>query len=131
MTLLPQELRGTKEGTGSLLPSYYVTPLIIELGKITVGMNYIFIMLAEKSLGRGTNRKTLGKSVLTAKGYPSALGSKALNVVLLFLKKAFGDKHRHIYIFYACFFKATVKVFLDIFPDAVAVGTDNHTALNA
>ena len=36
MTLLPQKLGRTKERTGGLFPSYNVTPLIVELGKISV-----------------------------------------------------------------------------------------------
>ena len=94
-------------------------------------MNYILIMLAEKSFRRRTDRKSLGETVLSANCYPSALGSKALNVILLALKKALRNKHWHINVLVSELFKSRVKIVLNILPDSVSVRTDHHTALYA
>jgi hypothetical protein len=50
MSLLPEKFSATKEGTSSLFPSYDATPLVIELGKIAIGTDYISVMLTEESL---------------------------------------------------------------------------------
>ena len=131
MTFLPEEFRCTKERTGCLFPSYNAAPLIVELRKITVCVDNLFIMLTEKSFRCRTDAKTLLKLFLTAYSNPCTFGGKALNMVFFFLQKTFGNKHRHINILVTCFFETAVKVSLNIFPDSISVGADNHTALYA
>ena len=131
VSLLPQELRGTQERTGCLFPSYNVTPLIIKLRKVTVRMNYIFIVIAEKCFRGRTNYKALSELILSTHGNYCALGSKACNVILFLLQKALRDKHRHINVLVTELLEARVKIVLNVLPDSVAVRTDDHTALNA
>ena len=131
VSLLPQELRGAEEGAGGLFPSYDVTPLIIKLRKVAVGMNNTLIVLAEKCLRGRTNYKSLGKSVLPAYGYDRALGRKSRNVILFLLKQGFGNKHWHINVLVSELFKSRVKIVLNILPNSVSVRTDHHTALYA
>ena len=131
VTLLPEELGGAQERTGSFFPSYNAAPLIVELGQVAVCIDDLFIVLAEKCFGCRANGKTLGELFLTADSYPSALGSKALDVVFFLLQKAFGNKHGHVNVLMACFLKASVQVGLNKLPDSVAVGADHHAALYA
>ena len=131
VTLLPKELGGTQERTGGLFPTHDVAPLVVQLGQVTVGLNDIAIVLAEQRLGGGADGQALGQLVLTADRDPSTLGSKALYVILLLLQKGFGDQHGHIYIFVARGLESCIQILLDIFPDRIAVGTDNHAAVHA
>ncbi len=88
-------------------------------------------MLAEKCFGCRPYAKPFGKLFLTAVSDPCNLGSKARNMVLFLLQKAFGDKHGHIDIFVSCFLKASVKVLLNKLPYSIAIWPDNHTTLYA
>ena len=131
MSLLPEELGGAEERTGRLFPTYHVYPLIIKLGKVSVGVDYILEVVAEKCLGSGANHQSFRKSILTADCNHSALGSEARYVILFLLEKALGDKHRHIDIFVSECLESGVKLLLYIFPDSVAVGADDHASLYA
>ena len=94
-------------------------------------MDNLLVVFAEKCFRRRTNAKSLLKLFASAVCYPCNLGSKALNVVLFLLEQAFGDKHRHTNVFVSRFLEHTVKNALNILPDSIAVGSYNHTALNA
>ena len=131
VAFLPEEFRGAKERTGCLFPSYDRAPLVVELGQVAVGVDYLFIMLAEKRFGCGADGEALGELFLTADCYPRTFGSEALDVILFLLEKAFGDKHRHIDILVACLLKAPVHIRLHKLPDCIAVGADYHAALYA
>ena len=88
-------------------------------------------MLTEECLGSRTDTKSVLQLLISAVSYPCDFGSEALNMVLFLLEKAFGDEHRHTNILVACSLEHTVKDSLDILPDSIAVGTDDHTALDA
>ena len=105
VTLLPQELTCTEERTGVLFPSYNRAPLIVELGKVSPGINNVSIVLTEKCFRRRSYAETLCKRLASAHSYPSNLGSKSFNVLLLLVKKRFGYEHRHVYVFVTRFLK--------------------------
>ena len=63
--------------------------------------------------------------------HPCNLRRKSFYMILLFLKKAFRNKYRHIYVLHACFLKSAVQLLLDILPDCIARRLDYHTALYA
>ena len=131
VALLPEELTGSEEGTSGLLPTNDRAPLIVELGKVAVGVDNVSVMLAEESLGSRTNAKLLGELFCAAVSYPCNLGSKARNVILLLLEKRFGNEHRHIYVLVTELLESGVKDSLNILPDSVAVGANDHTSLYA
>ena len=72
-------------------------------------------MFTEKSLGGRAYAKALAELLLTAVSYPCNLRSKSFNVILLLLKKRFGNEHRHIYVFVTKLLEASVKNLLDVF----------------
>ena len=94
-------------------------------------MNDVCVMLTEKSLRRGSDAKSFLKLLAAAVGYPRNLGSEAFNVILFFFKPAFGNVHGHTYILMSCCLEHTVHNVLNVFPNRIAVGSDNHAALNA
>ena len=91
----------------------------------------ILVMLAEERLGGRAHDKALGEMILSADSNYSTFGRKAVDVILLLLEQAFGDKHRHIYVLVSESLESCVEVVLDILPNSVSVGADDHTALNA
>ena len=94
-------------------------------------MNDVCIVLTEKSLRRGSDAKSFLELFIAAVGYPRNLGSEALNVILFLFKQALGNEHRHTYILVTGCLEHTVHNVLNVFPYCIAVGSDDHTALNA
>ena len=131
MAFLPQKFSGTQERTGCFFPADYRTPLIVNLRKISVGLDLLLIKIAEQSLRGRTHTETLLKRIQSAVSYPCNLRRKALYVILFFLKKRLRNKHRHVNILNACFFESSVQLILDVFPDGIAGRLDHHAALYA
>ena len=88
-------------------------------------------MLAEESLGGRTNTEPVLKLLISSVSYPCNFRSKALNVILFLLKKAFRNEHRHTNVFVAGFLEHSIKDMLNVLPDSIAVRANYHTALNA
>ncbi len=131
VTLLPKELSCAQERTGRFLPADNADPLVIELGKIPVGVNDVCIMLAEKRFRGWPYAKPFLELFVAAVGYPGNLGSKALNMIFFLFKQAFRNEHRHTHILVTRCLEHTVHYALNVFPNRIAVGSDNHAALNA
>ncbi|MPM91815.1 hypothetical protein SDC9_138949 [bioreactor metagenome] len=87
-------------------------------------------MLAEKRLRCRTNAQALLKLLAAALSNPGNLGRKAFDMFFFLIKQRFRDEHRHIYIAMPRFFKHPVKYRLDVFPDSVSVGADDHASFN-
>ena len=130
VALLPEEFAVAQEGAGGLLPAQHAAPLVVHLGQVPVGLDDIFIVLAEQGLGGGTDAVALLELVAAAHGDPGALRGKALHVVLFLLQQAFGDEHGHVDVFSAGLFELNVHQPLDVFPDGVAVGAIDEHALD-
>ena len=131
MTFLPQKFHGAKERSRRLLPTYNRAPLVINLRQIAIGMHDMRIKIAEKRLGRRTHAHLLLQRLTAALGYPCNLGCEALNVIFLFIQKAFRNEHREIAVLHAGLFEAAVKLLLDVLPNRVARGSDDHAPLDA
>ena len=99
MSLLPKKFSCAEERSCGLFPTDNRHPLIVELRQITVRMDNLLVVFAEKCFRRRTNAKSLLKLFASAVCYPCNLGSKALNVILFLFEETFGDEHRHTNIF--------------------------------
>ena len=94
-------------------------------------MDNVGIMLAEQRFTGGPHAQALLQLFLAAHGDPRHLRGKALYMVFFLLQQALGDEHGHIDILVTGRFEHAVEDMLDIFPDGVAVGTNDHTAADA
>ena len=130
VTLLPPELAGTQEGTGSLFPAHNRAPLVIQLGQIAPRADDLGIVLAEQGLGGRADAQALLELFRAAVGDPGDFRRKALNMVLLLLQQAFRDKNRHGYIFVAGRLEHAVQHMLDILPQRLRIGAHDDTALD-
>ena len=50
MALLPQELTGTQEQTGTHFPAHYVTPLVNQQGQVAIALNPVFESIPDNRL---------------------------------------------------------------------------------
>ena len=129
--LLPQKFAGTQKRTGGLFPAHHGNPLIVKLRQIAVRMHDCFIVFTEQGFGGRAHAKAFFELFIAAVGNPGDLGRETLNVVFFFIEQAFRNKHRHADIFMSERLKLPVELFLNIFPNGIAVGADDHTAFYA
>ena len=117
-----------QEGAAGLLPAQDGAPLVIQLGQVPVGVDDVFIVLAEQGLAGGTDAVALLQLFAAAHGDPGALGGKALHMVLLLLEQGLGDEHGQVYVLVPGLLELLVQGVLDVLPDGVAIGAiDEHT----
>ena len=83
MSFLPQELSGTQERSGLLLPTYHGTPLIVYLRQVSVRMDVILIEITEQGLGSRSDAKSLGKFVQSSLSNPCYFGCETFYMILL------------------------------------------------
>ena len=96
VALLPQELPVAQEGAAGLLPAQDGAPLVIQLGQVPVGVDDVFIVLAEQGLGGGADAVALLQLLAAAHGDPGALRGEALHMVLLLLKQGLRDEYGQV-----------------------------------
>ena len=131
MPLLPQKFPAPKERARRLLPADHRTPLVIYLWQIPVGLDFIFVKITEQRLRGRTHAEPLLQRFKPAVCHPRNLRRKALHMVFLLLKQTLRYEHWHVYILHPGLFKCRVKLLLNLLPDGIACGFDNHTALHA
>ena len=130
VSLLPQKFAAPQERTRRLLPAHHGAPLVIYLRQIPVGLHFILIKIAEKRLRGRAHAQSLLQRLESAVCHPRNLRRKALNVILLLFQKAFRYEHRHVHILHARLLERRVELLLDLLPDRIARGLDDHTALH-
>ena len=130
VALLPPELTAAQEGAGGLLPADDGAPLVIQHGQLTVALEHIVPMVAEHGLRGGTESQTLLQLLAAAVGDPSHLRGEALHQLPLLFQQTLGDQHGHGHIHMAGLLEHTVHDALNILPNCVAIGTQDHKALD-
>ena len=130
VALLPQKLPVAEEGAAGLLPADDGAPLVVQLGQIPVGVDNVLIVLAEQGLAGGVDGVPLLQLFAAAIGHPSALGGKALHVILLLLEQTLRDEGGQIYVLVSQLLELIVQDALDVLPDGIAVGPVDEHALD-
>ena len=126
MTLLPQELRGPQEETGSHLPTHDIGPLIDQQRQITVGLNPIAVGIPDDCLRSGTDDVRLFQFLATSVGDHGQFGGEALHVLRFLFEETLGDQHREVGVDVPGLLEHAVENRLHLFPDPVSVGLDDH-----
>ena len=130
VTFLPQEFTGAQERTGGLFPTDHAAPLVVQLWQVAIGFDDIFVVVAEQGLGGWTDAQAFLQLFGAAVGDPCYFGSKTFYMVLFLLEQAFRDEQRHCHVLVTGLFKFRIQDALDVFPDCIAVWTDDHTAFD-
>ena len=130
VALLPPELPGPQEGAGGLFPADHGAPLVIQHGQFPIALQHVVPMVAEHGLGGGPEGQALLQLLAAAHGDPGHLRGEALHQLPLLLQQALGDQHGHSHVDMAGLFERAVHNALDILPDGVAIGPQDHEALH-
>ena len=130
VSLLPHELSGAKERSGLLLPADNAAPLVVVLGKISVGLDFVLVEVTEQGLGSGTHADSLLQLFLSAVSNPCNFRREAVDQVALFAEQVLRDHHGKIHVLYADCLEARVEVLLYSLPQRVARGLVDHESLD-
>ena len=142
MALLPQELRGSKEETGTHLPSYHVAPLVAHNGQVSPGGYPIFIGIPDDSFRgraydeflfqfcRGVHYHTVAVRAVhkPVVSYNCALLCKAGHVLCLAAEERLWNKEGEIGVLCARSLELIIQNPLHLFPYSIAVRLDYHTS---
>ena len=127
MAFLPEEFGRPQEEPRAHLPADHVGPLVDQDRQIAVRLDPFAVHVADDRLGRGTNNQRLVQLLAAAVRHHGQLRRKALDVLRLPLEKAHRDEQREVGVDMAGLLEAAVERGLDILPQRVAVGPDDHT----
>ena len=130
MSLLPEKLSRTQERARRFFPADNAAPLVVKFRKVSVRMDYMRIMLAEKRFRSRSDAKFFLKFFASSVSHPCDFGSKTLNVVFFLLKKTLGNEHRHINVFMPRSFESRIEILLNIFPDRITVRSEYDASLD-
>ena len=129
VTLLPEELTAAQERARRFLPAEHAAPLVIQARQVAPAVHNVAPVLAEQRLGRRADAQALGQLLAAADRDPRALRREALDVILLLLQEAFGNKHRHGDVFMSRLLEFPVQRVHDVLPDGIAIGAHDEQAL--
>ena len=130
VALLPEELGGAQEHARPHLPADHVGPLIQQHGQVPVGADPLGHHLADDRLGRGPDDELLFQLLAAGVRDDRELGREPLDVLRLALQVAFRDQQREVRVLMTGLLDPPVQVGLQQLPEPVAVGPDDHRALD-
>src|SRR6266496_3070792 len=128
VTFLPQEFGGTQEQRRTFLPAHHIIPLIDQDRQITIALDPFRIAMTNDRLAGRTNSKRLFEFLAATTRHPCDFGGETLDVLGFALQETAWDKQWEVSIDNVSLFKTPVQVLLDVFPDGIAVRTNNHAA---
>ena len=118
VTLLPQELSGSDEGSRMLeFPSNHIWPLIHHQGKVSMRMNPVFESWVHNSFRCRSESNWLLKIRRTCFSDPRNLRRKVSNMVLLSFQSVFTNKHWEIAVLDSNSFNFSIEEALNLLPD--------------
>lgn len=118
VTFLPQKFSSSNERSWMLkFPSDNIWPLVYSNWQVSMRVHPLVEGWIHNGLRRWSDGDRLLKVRLSWFSYPSDLWGKTLNMVFLFTKGIFGDKHWEVAIWYISFLEFLVKISLNTFPD--------------
>ncbi len=130
MALLPEEFRGPQEHARAQLPAHHVGPLVEQHGQVAPALDPLAEEVADDGLRGRTDDVRLLQLLAAGDGDHRQLRREAFHVLGFLLQKALRDQQRKIDVLMAGGFEAVVKLALQQLPHSVAVGLDDHAALD-
>ena len=141
VSFLPKELGGTKEKTGTHLPTHDVAPLVAKHRQVAVTRNPILVCGPDNCFGSGADNEFLFQSCVGVHDDAftlrvvhqavvcnhCALFGEALHMLCLAAEIGLRYQHRKVCVLYAILFETCVKRLLDTLPNLIAIRFDNHT----
>src|SRR6266566_5080761 len=84
--------------------------------------------MANNGLARRANGKWLFEFLTASTCHPGQFWSKPCDMLCFFLDKTARNKHREVGIEHSGFLEAVIHVSLYMFPDGIAIRSNDHTA---
>ncbi|OQB54976.1 MAG: hypothetical protein BWX98_02177 [Candidatus Aminicenantes bacterium ADurb.Bin147] len=126
VAFLPEKLGRPEERPGHFFPADDVGPLVVKDGQIPPRFNPLRIHRADDGLGRRPDGQPLLQLFLAADRDPGDFRSESFDVLGFLLEEALRDEQREIGVDVTGGFDPEIQGFLDVFPNGVAVGSDDH-----
>ena len=143
VAFLPHDLGGTQKWTRTHFPAHDVCPLIDQYGQISVRVDPSSIHVPDNGFRGGANHEWLIElgcgirfyfwlAIFTDDRSQSVVGNqrtffgKALDMFCFFTEKGLRNQQRKIRVDVIRFFKATIQIGFDVFPDGKTIGSENH-----
>ncbi len=130
MAFLPEELRGAQEHARAQLPANDVGPLVDQHRQVAPALDPLGEEVADDGLRRRADDVRLFQLLAAGDGDHRQLGREAFHVLGFLLQEALRDQQREIHVLVAGGLEAVVELALQHLPDGVAVGLDDHAALD-
>ena len=98
--------------------------------QVAIRLNPVAVRIPDDRFGRRPDDQRLFKLLATGVRHDRNFGSKAFHVLGFLLKKALRNEHREIRVLMPGFLEHAVERLLHFFPDGIAIGTNDHAALD-
>ena len=128
--LLPEELGGAQEEPRAHLPAHDVGPLVDQQRQVAIGADPLAVHVPDDGLRGRANDQRLVQLLAAAVRHDRQLRREALDVLGFLLQEAERDEQREVGVDVTGLLEAPVERRLDILPEGVAVGPDDHAALD-
>ena len=130
MAFLPEEFRGAQEHARAQFPADHVGPLVQQHRQIAPALNPLGEEVADDGLRRRPDHVRLFEFLAAGDGDHRQFRREAFDVLGFLLQEALRDQQREIDVLVVGGLEALVEFALQHFPDGVAVGLDDHAALD-
>ncbi len=130
VAFLPEEFGGAQEQARAQLPAHHVGPLVDQQRQVAPALNPAREEMADDGLRGGPDDVRLFQFLAAGDGHHGQFGRETLHVLGLFAQEALRNQQREIGILVAGGLEAAVELLLEALPDGVAVGLDDHAALD-
>ena len=130
VAFLPEEFRRPQKQARAHFPANDIRPLIDQQRQVAVGLNPVAVGIPDDRFGRRPHNQRLFQLLPAGVRHDRHFGSEAFDVLGFLLQKALGNEHREIGVLMSGFLEHAVERLLHLFPDGIAVGTNDHAALD-
>ena len=130
VSLLPEKLRGAQKHSGAQFPADHVGPLIEQHRQIAPAMNPLGEEVAHDGLRRRPDHVRLFQLLAAGDGHHRQFRREAFHVLGLFAQETLRNEQREIDVLVIAGLEASIEFALQHFPDRIAIGFDDHAALD-
>ena len=130
VALLPEKLGGAQEQARAEFPPHHVGPLVDEHRQVAPALNPFAEEVADDGFRGGPDDVGLFQLFAARNGHHGQLRREAFDVFRLALQEALRDQQREVDVLVAAGLEPGIELALEHFPDRVAVGLDDHAALD-
>ena len=130
MPFLPEELRSSQEHARAQFPAHDVGPLVHQDRQIAPALNPLREEMADDGLRSRPDHVRLFQFLAARDGHHGQFRREPFHVLGLFFQETLRNQQREVNVLVPQSFEAAVEFTLQVLPNRVAVGLDDHAALD-